>query len=237
MQWADSLFDRWSFDLMFGREGQSVQAWEAELREALRFGSKHLSLYQLTLEPNTTFYTRAQHGRLALPSPDAQADMYDTTLALCAEQGLERYEISSFAMAGQECRHNLNYWVYGDYLGVGAGAHGRVTVHNAKIATTQVALPEKWLANVSEGSLGYHEWRDIPSHTQIEEALILGLRTTRGFPLQRFISIAGGTPQHYFGNRLDALVNDGLLTYDETVIKATPKGLAFLNTIETRLFI
>ena len=154
---AASIFDRFSFDLIYARPDQSVADWQAELARALSFAGEHLSVYQLTIEPGTAFHTAYQRGDFALPEEDTAADLYETTRDFLGAAGLHAYEISNHARPGAESRHNLTYWRYGDYAGIGPGAHGRLMLGARKFATCQQRLPETWLADVEASGCGEAE--------------------------------------------------------------------------------
>ncbi len=188
---AHASFSRFSFDLIYARAGQTVAAWRNELDEALALAGEHLSLYQLTIEPGTAFATLARRGELALPEEDIAVALFETTQERLAACGLPAYEISNHARPGAECRHNLAYWRYQDYVGIGPGAHGRLTGAGGKIATRQHRLPEKWLAAVEATGTGIEETAPIDRETAIEEMLMMGLRLVEGVPRVRLEQIAG----------------------------------------------
>ena len=185
---AQSVFPRVSFDLIYALPGQSLAAWQAELARALAFGTEHLSLYQLTVEPGTRFATEAAKGRLVLPDGDAAADLFEATRAQTAAAGLPAYETSNHARRGAESRHNLTYWRYGDYLGVGPGAHGR----RGALATVRHRKPENWLAAVDRNGHGLSEETPLAPHLRATEALVMGLRLAEGVDLARVAALAGG---------------------------------------------
>src|SRR5438094_494652 len=162
---AGDCFARFSFDLIYARPGQSIAAWRTELEEALALANDHLSLYQLTIEPGTAFATRARLGDLILPEEEDSAELFETTQERLEARGLPAYEISNHARPGAECRHNLAYWRYQDYVGVGPGAHGRLTRVGAKFATRQYRLPEKWLAAVETEGTGLEETAAVDPET------------------------------------------------------------------------
>ena len=226
-------FDRYSFDLIFGRPQQTLEQWDAELTQALATGVQHLSLYQLSIEEGTAFYTKAQRGEIVLPPDDTLAEMYLLNKQACAAQGLEQYEISSYAKQGEECRHNLHYWHYHDYMGVGAGAHGRVSLDGIKTATAQARLPETWLNLVQTQGHGTVTFTALDRQTQIEELLILGLRVRTGITNETFQRVAGKLITEYFpAATLAELTQKGLLVVDEQGMHATEAGLLVLNYIE-----
>jgi len=176
---AQREFRRVSFDLIYARPGQSVAAWEAELARALSFGTEHLSLYQLTIEPGTRFATLAAKGELTIPDEDAAADLWDVTQSLTAAAGLPRYEVSNHARPGAESRHNLAYWRYTDYAGVGPGAHGR----RSGLATLRHKKPENWIAAVERNGSGLQEETPLSDSEVAMERLVMGLRMTEGIHL------------------------------------------------------
>jgi putative oxygen-independent coproporphyrinogen III oxidase len=190
---ATGVFPRVSIDLIYARPDQTVAQWEAELARALATGTGHLSLYQLTLEPGTRFFAEARAGRLVLPDEDVQAELFERTLARCAAAGLPAYEISNHARPGEESRHNLVYWRYGEYLAIGPGAHGRLVVDGIRRATRNLRAPERWLAAVETGGHGLEAEEPLAPREQAIEALIMGLRLAEGVPLARLEALAGAS--------------------------------------------
>ncbi len=188
---ARGIFDRYSFDLIYARPGQTLAAWRAELARALAEAGEHLSLYQLTIEPDTPFAALHAGGKLVLPDDDLGRDLYDLTLDQCAAAGLSAYEVSNHARRGAECRHNLVYWRYGEYAGVGPGAHGRLIVDGTRRATATEKRPEAWLIRVE--SLGHGVTVDdaLTRDEQADEFLLMGLRLTEGIDPQRYAALAG----------------------------------------------
>jgi putative oxygen-independent coproporphyrinogen III oxidase len=229
-------FERYSFDLIFGRPQQTVALWEQELTQALATGVQHLSLYQLSIEEGTAFYTKAQRGEIVLPSDDTLAEMYLLNKQRCRGFGLEQYEISSYAQQGQECQHNLHYWHYHDYMGVGAGAHGRLSLDGIKTATAQARLPETWLNLVQTQGHGTATFTPLAVETQVEELIILGLRVHTGITHATFARVAGKSMQEYFAaETLEKLTQQGLLVIDAAGFRATDAGLLVLNYVEEQL--
>ncbi len=219
---AGEIFDRYSFDLIYARPGQTPADWKEELSEALGLGAGHMSLYQLTIEEGTQYHTLHQRGELVLPSEDAGADMYELTQEMMNAQGLPSYEISNHARAGEESRHNLVYWRYGDYLGIGPGAHGRLTADGEKWATRAHRAPEAWLQRVNETGHGAHPFDRIDAATQGREALLMGLRLKQGTRLPEGVVDAG---------RLKALVDEKMVEVNDNHIRATAAGLQRLNAV------
>ena len=178
---AAKHFERMSFDLIYARPGQTEYEWRAELGEALALARGHLSLYQLTIEPETAFFDLSRRGKLRMPGPDMAADLYAVTQEMCEAAGLPAYEISNHAAPGEESRHNLTYWRYGDYLGIGPGAHGRLTLGGKKFATAAAKAPMAWHARVHECGSGCEERLELDPRQQAEEAVLMGLRLREGF--------------------------------------------------------
>lgn len=176
---AQQHFARVSFDLIYARPGQTADEWRVELTRALGFGTDHLSLYQLTIEPNTRFATDVRLGRFAPLDDDPAAELFEVTRAVTSEAGLPAYEVSNHARPGQESRHNLTYWRYRDYCGIGPGAHGR----RGSVATLRHKKPENWLAAVDEQGHGIREETVLCSPTRASEALLMGLRLSEGVSL------------------------------------------------------
>jgi oxygen-independent coproporphyrinogen-3 oxidase len=188
---ARTIFDRMSFDLIYARPGQTLAAWRDELAAALAEAGEHLSLYQLTIEPETPFATLHAAGKLEIPDDDLGRALYDATLDQCAAAGLPAYEVSNHARRGGECRHNLVYWRYGEYAGIGPGAHGRLVVDGTRRATATEKRPEAWLMRVE--SLGHGITVDdaLSRDEQADEFLLMGLRLLEGIDPGRYAALAG----------------------------------------------
>lgn len=184
-------FDRYSFDLIYARPGQTEATWEAELRRAISEAAEHLSLYQLTIEPGTMFEALHRAGKLAMPDDEVGRVLYDLTQAICTEAGLPAYEISNHARPGAECRHNLIYWRSGDFVGAGPGAHGRLTLGNGRIATATEKHPETWLARVEEQGSGIVTEEHLVQMETADEFLVMGLRLAEGIDLARYEALSG----------------------------------------------
>jgi putative oxygen-independent coproporphyrinogen III oxidase len=221
-----SLFGRTSFDLIYARPDQSLAAWQDELEEALSLAGEHLSLYQLTIEPGTAFHTRAAKGDLTIPHEDLAAALFEVTQERLAAHGLPAYEISNHARPGAECRHNLAYWRYDDYLGIGPGAHGRVTRGGVKYATRHRRLPEAWLRQPD-----FEECSAIPRETAAEEMVMMGLRTAEGVARARLEALAERRIEALFGDTLDRLIAGGFMTLDANRLTATIAGRQRLNAV------
>ncbi|WP_321393425.1 radical SAM family heme chaperone HemW [Emcibacter sp.] len=227
---AQKYFRRNSFDLIYARMGQICADWEKELREALDLAADHLSLYQLTMEQGTAFYNEYRRGKLILPAEEVSADMYDMTQDICTAAGLPAYETSNHAARGEESRHNMTYWTYGDYVGVGPGAHGRLTVEGQLHATSQRRKPESWLKNVLESGHATEHDQRLDRQTMAEEMIMMGLRLTRGIALSEFQARIGDPLAGYLDqNRLEVLLDQGYLHMDQAHLRVTGKGAPLLN--------
>ena len=225
---AGKYFERMSFDLIYARPGQSELEWRAELGEALKMARGHLSLYQLTIEPETAFFDLNRRGKFRLPGQDLAADLYALTQEMCEAAGLPAYEVSNHAAPGEESRHNLTYWRYGDYLGVGPGAHGRLIMGGKKYAMAAAKAPAAWHAKVSECGSGCEERVELDQRQQAEEAVLMGLRLREGIDLSRLAAKTGFGPAP---QAIVALENERLLQRDGPRLKATPQGRLVLNAI------
>ncbi len=225
---AQAAFDRVSFDLIYARPGQSLLAWEAELARALGFGTEHLSLYQLTIEPGTRFATLAAKGDLVIPDDDAAADLFEATRAMTVAAGLPPYEVSNHARQGAESRHNLTYWRYRDYAGVGPGAHGR----RYGLATVRRKKPENWLAAVDRNGHGIELSEALDPHQRTSEALVMGLRLAEGVDLARIARLGATTPDALLDLRaVERLAEEGLIVRDGDRLAVTSAGMPVLEAI------
>jgi putative oxygen-independent coproporphyrinogen III oxidase len=225
---AQREFERVSFDLIYARPGQSIGDWHGELTRALSFGTEHLSLYQLTVEPGTRFATEEREGRLALPDPDRAADLFALTRETAARAGLPAYEISNHARPGAESRHNLTYWRYGDYAGIGPGAHGR----RGGFATQRRRKPENWIEAVARNGHGIEVEDRLTPADRATEAMLMGLRLAEGIDLAR-IAALGERPIEMLVDRrkVARLADQGFVALDGTRLRATDAGMPVLNTI------
>ena len=225
---ARTCFDRVSFDLIYARQYQTLEAWRAELTEALSMAIDHLSLYQLTIEAGTAFGDRYSVGKLrGLPEDDNAADMYLATQEICVAHGMPAYEVSNHAVPGAESRHNLIYWRYGDYVGIGPGAHGRITVDGQRIATETHLAPTAWLSAAAQGN-GEKLRAPLTTEEQANEYLMMCLRLTEGLDMDRYCRLAGRSlPQ----TKLDYLQEIGMITQRENRLAATADGRAVLNAV------
>jgi putative oxygen-independent coproporphyrinogen III oxidase len=226
---ARAAFDRVSFDLIYARQDQSLEAWRDELDEALAMAIDHLSLYQLTIEPGTAFGARAAAGRLrGLPDEDLSADMYDLTLETCERAGLVSYEVSNFARTGAESKHNMLYWSAGEYAGVGPGAHGRLTLNGRRHATVCPSAPGAWLRDAESDGPAFESVEPLSGQEQAEEYLMMGLRVLRGISLERLTDMG---PDDEMPQRLKQAVSEGFLVIEGDRIRTTPRGRNLLNAV------
>lgn len=233
---AARIFDRFSFDLIYGRPGQTADAWRAELAQALALADDHLSLYQLTLEPRTAFFRRAQAGEALILDEDGTAALYELTQSLLADAGMPAYEISNHAKPGRECRHNLVYWRYGDYLGVGPGAHGRHTAEGAKVATRRIRSPEGWLDALESGQGALAEETRLDARERFTELMMMGLRLAEGVPMARIRAVCGEGAETWIDRgKLRDLVDEGYLDPAAGVLRATVAGRQRLDAVLAHL--
>jgi oxygen-independent coproporphyrinogen-3 oxidase len=223
---AQRAFARVSFDLIYARPGHDLAAWQRELARALALGTEHLSLYQLTIEPGTRFATEAANGRITIPDGDHAADLFEATRAMTAAAGLPAYETSNHARIGAESRHNLTYWRYGDYAGIGPGAHGR----RGGLATARRKKPENWLAAVARNGHGIEIEDALSPHDRATEALLMGLRLAEGVDLRRIAALAGGIAPIDLAaaGRLAAL---GFVVVEPDRLRVTEAGALLLDAI------
>jgi oxygen-independent coproporphyrinogen-3 oxidase len=225
---AQSTFARVSFDLIYDRPGMTTTAWQAELARAIGFGTSHLSLYQLTLEPGTRFTALHAKGLLTLPDAETSADLFDMTRAMTASAGLFAYEVSNHARPGAESRHNMAYWTYGDYAGIGPGAHGR----RYGVATERCKKPEAWLTAVTNAGHGMVSETQLTPDERATEALVMGLRLAQGIDAARFLARSGRALNSVLRpDRVARLVTQGLLEHDDLGLRLTSAGQPFVDAV------
>lgn len=225
---ARGVFDRVSFDLIYARQNQTVAAWEGELKQALSLAIDHLSLYQLTIEAGTAFGDRYAAGKLrGLPDEDRATTLYETTQAICVDAGYHTYEVSNHAKPDQESRHNLLYWHYGDYMGIGPGAHGRVTIDGHRYSTEAPLGPFDWLKAVRTRGTGETERIALSLSDQTSEFLLMGLRVTEGVSLSRLKTLSGGVYDRNIGDLCDL----GMVEISDENLRVTQKGRPVLNAV------
>lgn len=232
---AKKYFNRVSFDLIYARQGQLINDWKVELLEATAMAVDHLSLYQLTIEAGTRFGDLYDRGRLkGMPGDALAADMYDATQELTFLNNMPAYEISNHAINGAESRHNLIYWRYGDYVGVGPGAHGRITTNGNRIATITTQNPEDWLRNVELNGTATSDDEIIKPRDQAAEYLMMSLRLTEGVDMNRFQFLCGTALNNQV---IDKNIQNGLLKVNNNNLIATQRGKIILNTVIKDLLI
>ena len=222
---AQSIFPRASFDLIYARPTQTLEQWQSELRRALAQGCTHYSLYQLTFEEGTPYFEAMKRGAIKPLDDDCSAELYEATQAQMEEAGMPAYEVSNHARPGEESRHNLIYWRYGDYLGVGPGAHGRVTIGNQRMATSTVRAPEAWLAAVTERGQGLAQCDPVMSEDAGKECLLMGLRLSEGISSSRIETLLGRSL------RIERARDEGLIDQSGDQLRATPRGRLVLNAL------
>jgi putative oxygen-independent coproporphyrinogen III oxidase len=232
LKMAMKTFERISLDLIYARPGQSDALWREELKEALGFGTEHLSLYQLTIEPQTPYALLYQKGELKIPDDDLAAGLYETTQEITGAAGLPAYEISNHARPGSESRHNLIYWRYGDYAGVGPGAHGRLSLNGRRIGTAAIKLPERWSDAVLNAGNGFGEQMEIADDDAAREHLLMNLRLAEGLNLADYEKRWSIRPAPA---KMASLIEQGLLHRKGDMLIATPRGRLLLNAVIAEL--
>jgi oxygen-independent coproporphyrinogen-3 oxidase len=232
VEMARATFDRFSFDLIYARPNQTLEQWREELDRALAFAAGHISLYQLTIEPGTQFEQAVARGDFRMPDEERAAALYEATVARLGAAGLSDYEISNFARPGEESRHNLVYWRYGDYVGIGPGAHGRLTLAGDKVATRQHRAPEAWLDLVERDGHATRRREPVPRAERLSEMLMMGLRLKEGVPISR-IAEESARPfvRALDPARLARLVDGGFLACSGDRLTATAAGRQRLDAV------
>ncbi|WP_371731616.1 radical SAM family heme chaperone HemW [Shinella sp. AETb1-6] len=226
---ARDIFPRMSFDLIYARPNQTVAEWDLELKEAVSYAVDHLSLYQLTIEEGTPFYGLHKAGKLIVPDGEQSAVLYEATQEITEREGMPAYEVSNHARPGCESRHNLTYWRYGDYVGIGPGAHGRLTTGGAKIATATERKPEAWLGLVEAEGHGMIEQELLEREAQADELLLMGLRLKEGVDLARWQSLSGRDPDP---DREQFLIEHGFIErLGNSRLRCTPAGMLILDAV------
>ena len=226
---ARDIFPRMSFDLIYARPNQTVEDWDRELKEAVSYAVDHLSLYQLTIEEGTPFYGLHKAGKLVVPDGEQSAVLYEATQEITEREGMPAYEVSNHARPGSESRHNLTYWRYGDYIGIGPGAHGRLTTGGAKIATATERKPEGWLELVEAEGHGMVDQELLEREAQADELLLMGLRLKEGVDLARWQSLSGRDPDP---DREQFLIEHGFIErLGNSRLRCTPAGMLILDAV------
>jgi oxygen-independent coproporphyrinogen-3 oxidase len=225
---ARKAFDRYSFDLIYARPGQTTGAWRMELARAIDEAAEHLSLYQLTIEPETPFAALHASGKLVTPDDEQARALFDVTQEVTAARGLPAYEISNHAGQGAECRHNLVYWRYHEYAGIGPGAHGRLVIDGARHAISTERRPESWLMRVEAGGHGVITDETLTRAEQADEYLLMGLRLAEGIDPQRYAAFSGHPLD---GARIAALGAEGMIESVNGRLRVTRAGLPVLDAV------
>jgi len=226
---ARTIFERYSFDLIYARPGQTPEAWTRELKRALAEAGEHVSLYQLTIEHGTPFYQLHAAGKLPIPDEDGARALYDITQSICAEAGLPAYEVSNHARPGGECRHNLIYWRAQEYAGIGPGAHGRIDLDGARHAIATEKMPEGWLARVETCGQGIVTDEVLSREEVADEFLLMGLRLAEGVDPARYARLAGRPLQ---SRRIEFLREQGMVDITPAgKLRATPAGVPVLDAV------
>ncbi len=226
---ARDIFPRMSFDLIYARPKQTVEEWEAELKQAVSYAVDHLSLYQLTIEEGTPFYGLHKAGKLVVPDGDQSALLYEATQDITASIGMPAYEVSNHAVPGAESRHNLTYWRYGDYAGIGPGAHGRLTIGREKLATATERKPETWLDLVEANGHGMIDQEVLGYDEQSDELLLMGLRLKEGIDLVRWEALSGRAPDP---EKERFLIEHGFIErIGNSRLRCTPSGMLILDAV------
>jgi oxygen-independent coproporphyrinogen-3 oxidase len=226
---ARTAFERYSFDLIYARPGQTPAAWRAELLRAIDEAAEHLSLYQLTIEQETPFAALHAAGKLVIPDEDHARVLYDVTQEIAAARGLPAYEISNHARPGAECRHNLVYWRYHEYAGIGPGAHGRLLIDGMRHATSTERRPESWLMRVEASGSGLVGDETLTRSEQADEFLLMGLRLAEGIDPKRYTAFAGHALDQA---RIAALASEGFVeSTDDGRLRVTSAGFPILDAV------
>jgi putative oxygen-independent coproporphyrinogen III oxidase len=226
---AREIFPRLSFDLIYARPDQTVEAWREELAKAISYAADHLSLYQLTIEEGTPFYNLWKAGKLVTPDGDHAAALYAETQEVTARHGLPAYEISNHSVPGAESQHNLVYWRYGEYVGIGPGAHGRFIENGTRAVTITERHPETWMQKVEADGHGVVEEEFLTGEQEGDEFLLMGLRLVEGIDLSRYERLTGHSVKE---SRVISLAEQGLIEYiGNSRIRTTPEGAILLNAV------
>ncbi|MCC7305383.1 MAG: coproporphyrinogen III oxidase [Alphaproteobacteria bacterium] len=232
LETAKTIFGRVNFDLIYARPGQTLKEWEGELQEAVGLAKGHMSLYQLTIERSTPFYFAQEQGKFVMPEEGLAADFYSLTQGIMEKAGLPAYEVSNHAAPGQESRHNLVYWNYGDYVGIGPGAHGRLTMEGKKFAARDHSAPDVWLEKIAEDGHGAHPLQEVPPRERFLEALMMGLRLREGVSMERLEAEGGAAIENFIDfSKLEKLKEENFLLYNAQEIQLTREGMLRLNAV------
>lgn len=228
---VQKYFNNFSFDLIYARPKQTLSSWQHELEQALNLGSPHLSLYQLTIEKGTPFFKDYKTNKFTLPNQDLQHDLYDLTTELCNKFGLDSYEISNYSKPDYHSKHNLTYWHYKDYLGIGAGSHSRITINSQKRSLINYHLPKKWLNNISKQQNAIQSSKLLTKSDIFTETILMGLRTKFGIEKQQILNYLDQENQKTFLERITHLNTEKLISENNQYIHTTYQGSKLLNSL------
>ncbi len=229
---ARDIFGRFSFDLIYARPNQTLDQWKSELHSALEHAGGHLSLYQLTIERSTPFFLDRAQGKFDMPDDGLAADFYNLTQEVMETADLPAYEVSNHAAAGQQSRHNLVYWRYGDYIGIGPGAHGRLTIEGVKNATREHSAPDIWQQKISEDGFAHHPFQVVTPRERFIEALMMGLRLKEGLSVARLESEGQcGFDEMIDLTKLEKMIDEGWVSFDQKSLLLSREGMLRLNAI------
>lgn len=228
-----------NFDLIYGLPDQKLEDWQSDLEYAIKVGTPHISCYQLTIEKNTAFYNLYKNKQLIMPSVDTQAEFFDYTRKFLIKHGYENYEVSNFAKPGFDCKHNVNIWQYNNYIGVGAGAHGRyMNKHGDYIATQNIKAPSQYVKAIKEKGLAYSKTEMLGNNEIAFEMLLLGLRLKQGMNIQDFENLTGQKLEEFVNNsKLDLFLRQDFLLKENNYLKLTEKSYHLLNQIIEELLV
>ena len=229
---AAKSFDRYSFDLIYALPEQTACDWKKSLDNALSYAGGHISVYQLTIEKGTDFYTKYRRGDFTVLDDDCGGVLYEITQSIMEQYGLPSYEISNHAKKGEESKHNMTYWRYGDYIGVGPGAHGRFIVNGEKIATKGHRAPDIWIKKVNKTGCGSHEFEVISRKDRAIEALMMGLRLKEGIPLSRIELESGSSWKEIINpDKMENMIKEGFVSIEEDVLIPSSKAIQRLDSL------
>lgn len=231
---AADVFDNYSFDLIYCLPEQKLSDWEKDLQKAMKYVKHHLSLYQLTIEKGTAFYGDHKRKKFVMPDEELSTEFYEFTDSFLENEGFPAYEISNYARSGMQSRHNLTYWRYGDYLGIGPGAHSRITLNGQKTSQMMIHNPANWLKSVSEKQHGIQEQAALNADEIAEEVVMMGLRIKDGITCKDFKEITGFDIEKRL-KKIPLLCDEGLLELDKHSLRTTKSGALLLNSVIAKL--
>ncbi|MCH9753625.1 MAG: radical SAM family heme chaperone HemW [Alphaproteobacteria bacterium] len=229
---ASTVFDNYSFDLIYARPNQTTKEWEVELKDSLKYVKNHISLYQLAIEKGTQFYSDFRKKKFSIPNQEQALELYDLTNNIIKDYGLSRYEISNYSLKGKESEHNLGYWKYREYLGIGAGAHSKVKIDGKLHHIMMIHNPEKWIESVNSHSHGVQKKEEMLASDIALEYLLMGLRLEEGISIDGFKKIAQKDLFEYIShNKINFFEKNNFLNYNGNILNLTDSGKLVLNHI------